>query len=153
MMTVENIAEFNKMIADLDDSIKKEVMKKGYSAAAKPLIDAARANVPNIKRLQKSIGAIYYGDSNSAGVGARSSKRYAGFFANFYEEGTQERQTKTKTKIWTRKRVGHSTGKIGATHFWKKANDTSLQAVDDGMYQAFVDTYNKVVKKYEKYYK
>jgi hypothetical protein len=151
-MTVENLTEFNSMLNDLDVSIRKEVMKKGYSAAVKPLISAAKEGIPNIHRLQKSLGSKYYADSNSAEVGARKG-RYAGFFANFFEEGTKDRQTKTQTKIFKRKRTGHPTGHITATHFWKNAMDSTEAQVFDGMYQAFIDTYNKVVRKYERFFR
>jgi hypothetical protein len=147
MMTIDNLNEFNNMIGDLDNDIKKELMKKGYAAAVKPLIVQAKANIPGNNRLQKSIGSKYDSTTNSAEVGARKGKHYAGFLAPWFEEGTKERETKTR-----KRKKGHSTGKIGATHFWEKAIDATEEQVFDGMFQAFIDTYNKIVKKYEKYY-
>jgi hypothetical protein len=151
-MTIENIAEFNNLIADLDDSIKKEVMKKGYAKAAQPLIAAARANTTS-KRIQKSLGVKYYADGNYADVGARKTGRYAGFMGLFFEEGTKERMTKTQTKIFKRKVPAHSTGMITATHFFSKAVDQTSEQIFNNLYETFVETYNRVVKKYEKYYK
>lgn len=153
-MTVENIAEFNQLISDLDSSIKKEVLKKGYAKAAKPLIDAARANTTS-KRIQKSLGVKYYPDENGgyADVGARKTGRYAGFMALFFEEGTKDRMTKTKTRIFTRKMTAHSTGRITATHFFSKAVEETQEQVFNGLYETFVDTYGKVIKKYERFYR
>ena len=153
-MTIENIADFNALIADLDYSVKKEVLKKGYAKAAAPLIAAARANTTS-KRIQKSLGTKYYSDANGgyALVGARKFGRYAGFLALWKEEGTKERMTKNKTRIWKRKMPAHSTGMITATHFFAKALDQTQEQIYNNMYETFVDTYYRVVKKYERFYK
>lgn len=151
-MTIENLAEFQNLIADLDKDIKKEVMKKGYAKAAQPLIQAARANTTS-KRIQKSLGVKYYADGNYADVGARKKGRYAGFLANFFEEGTKDRMTKTQTKIFKRKVSAHSTGRITATHFFAKAVAQTEEQIFNNLYETFVETYGRVVKKYEKFYK
>jgi hypothetical protein len=147
MAELENIDEFNKMISDLDNEIKKEVMKKGFSAAVKPLIEQAKANIPNNSRIQKSLGSKYDPSSNSAEVGARKGKHYAGFLAPWFEEGTKPRETKTRRKI-----KGHSTGQITGTHFWQNALNDKEQEVFNGLFKALIDSYNKVIKKYEKFY-
>jgi hypothetical protein len=65
--------------------------------------------------------------------------------ANWYEEGSEERQTKT-----TNKKTGHPTGKITATHFFAKALESTEKETIDSIYQKFCEAHEKIIAKYTK---
>jgi hypothetical protein len=152
--TVENIKEFNQMMDEFDSSIKHEILKKGYTDATKPLIEAAKANTTS-KRIQQSMGVKYYpeGSGGYAMVGARTSKKYQGFLAYFFEKGTKERQWRNSKKNKKSGTAGHRTGKITATWFFYKAFKSTENEIFGNLYSTFTSAMNKIISKYEKKYK
>lgn len=68
--------------------------------------------------------------------------------AVWLEEGTTTRRTKTATKVWTRKRKSHSTGKVKPRKFMR---DTRVQVKDRVTENLKTELRNSVIKTAKKY--
>lgn len=63
------------------------------------------------------------------------------------EEGTQTRKTKTRTRIFTRKRKGHGTGRMPAYGFLAAAAPEMYRSVETGLFPEVETAVAKVAEK------
>lgn len=63
------------------------------------------------------------------------------------EEGTDLRRTKTKTKIFTRKRKGHATGRMRRYGFMRKTDNQAEQIVERNLFNDFQENIEKAARK------
>lgn len=63
------------------------------------------------------------------------------------EEGTDLRKTKTKTKIFTRKRKGHVTGRMRRYGFMRKTDNQAEQTVEQNLFRDFQNNIEKAARK------
>lgn len=148
-LELSGLDEFTKMINEYDKEVQKEIMKKSFNSLAKPLIEKAKTNT-NSTRVQKALGAKYYPDGNYGIIGARTSKKYQGFIANFLEAGTKERTYRNSKRNRQYGTAGHRTGKIKATWFFFRAFKDSENEMMNNLFQTFQTTFDKVMAKYNK---
>lgn len=143
--TVENIKEFNDALKEVNDKVKKEIMRKAYADAVKPLIQQARATTTS-QRVRKSIGAKYYPDANGGFefVGARTSKVYQGYLARWEEEGTKERYQKHF------KEKARRTGKVTGSWFFNRAVQNTQGAIFNSIYDTFTNAFVTILNKHSK---
>jgi len=64
------------------------------------------------------------------------------------EEGTAARCTKSKTRIFTRSRKGHPTGRMKRYGFMRKTREEVRGSVTDSLHNEIVNSINKTAKKY-----
>lgn len=64
------------------------------------------------------------------------------------EEGTELRRTKTKTKVYTRARKGHSTGRMKRYGFMRKTRDDVRDSVTNDLHNEVINNVEKIAKKY-----
>ncbi len=64
------------------------------------------------------------------------------------EAGTKWRRTKTKTRVFTRKRIGHSTGYMKRYGFMQKTLAQVRDSVTDGLHKEVIDSITKTAQKY-----
>lgn len=64
------------------------------------------------------------------------------------EEGTEKRYTKSRTKIFKRKKKGHYTGKMKPLGFMEKTRKEMEDKVTDELRQAMEESIMKALKKY-----
>lgn len=64
------------------------------------------------------------------------------------EEGTKERHTKTATKIFTRSRKGHSTGRMKRYGFLRKTLNEVRGTVTDSLHNEIIQSVTRISKKY-----
>jgi hypothetical protein len=150
-INIQGFAEFQKMLSELNDNVQKEIMKKGFAEASKPLIKQAQENI-NSNRVKKSIGVKLTTEGSTALIGARKFKPYSGYLAPWFEDGTKERQyiSKKKKGFFGIEKKVHKTGKMKATKFFTRAVDSAEPQMLKNIEQVFIDVMNKVLAKFNK---
>lgn len=63
------------------------------------------------------------------------------------EEGTDLRRTKTKTKVWTRSRKGHVTGRMKRYGFMRKTEQQVGGSVEKNLFKDFQNNIEKAARK------
>jgi hypothetical protein len=63
------------------------------------------------------------------------------------EDGTKYRKTKTRTKIFARKRKGHSTGRMRRYGFMRKTEEQAPQIVEQNLFADFQKNLEKAARK------
>lgn len=64
------------------------------------------------------------------------------------EEGTESRYTKSKTRIFRRKRKGHSTGRMKRYGFMAKTRDEISGSITESLHNEVINSIKKEAKKY-----
>jgi HK97 gp10 family phage protein len=102
---------------------QRKIFLAGFRRAAKPLIAAAKINVPKrTGTLMRSIGSIEVPQEIAIIVGAKKAGRYKGWHGHLVENGTKER---------VRRKNKGSTGKMPATHFFENSYNATKEQVFD----------------------
>lgn len=127
------LQDFFKDLSALD---QKKIFQSAFRKAAKPLVEAAKANAP-VRRgtLQKSIGTMAMPTDISIIVGAM--KRNKGWHGHLVESGTVERYRKTKK--------GASTGKMPGTKFFENAYNATEKQIFDTIEQEWLQEIDRMI--------
>lgn len=64
------------------------------------------------------------------------------------EEGTKDRRTKSKTRVFTRTRKGHPTGRMRRYGFMRQTRDQVVDTVNDSLHNEIVESVTKIAQKY-----
>jgi len=127
-----------KILEDFFQSLgttdQRKIFTAGFKKAAKPLLDAMKANVPvKTGSLRKSLGSAMESGTISILVGARTFGAHKGYHGHLVEHGTNNRFRKN----------GGATGKVQGTHFV----DKSFYDTEKQVYGAITDEwYNEIDK-------
>lgn len=151
--TVINDRELLKLFNELQPKVQNKIISTGLKNAARLIVNAAKRN---FKAVKKGKSKTEYRDFNSsfsirdmrsrAGVIAGLSSKQ-GYKYRFIDQGTEERQYKTK------KGNEHRTGRITATRWFTNAVQDKQKTAQEDVQQAVVKAMNKTVEKYNKKYR
>jgi len=109
---------------DLSKADQKKIFISSFRKAAKPLVTAAKANVPyNTGQLMRSIGTIELKDEVAITVGAKLSGggKKSGWYGGIMEGGTVER--------FRRKKKNAPTGRVAGTHWFERAYNATEEQI------------------------
>lgn len=115
---------------DLEKGIRQTVFKReaGFCVTIKP------------KRSDKAGGKDYGFHKNRQGLKKP--------ILTWAEEGTKERRTKSKTRIFVRTRKGHPTGRMKRYGFMRQTRDQVVDTVNDNLHNEIVASVTKIAAKY-----
>ena len=141
--------DFYNGLSSIDQT---KIWMSAYRKASKPLLDAARANVP--KRgmgLYRSLGIIEMPENNSIEIGSKTNtshivnhkgKSSIGkvWYAHLLEWGTGDRE-------WKKRRTHKSknTGRVKATHFFENAWNSTASKVEESINQEWINSIDQFI--------
>lgn len=156
------------MYAELEQPQRLKVLKGAFRREAntvrKAAINNLRHSIRADKDMTKGVRAIVF--KRKAGfrvtVGTKrankNGKGEAGYHTNrqglkkpiliWAEDGTEQRRTKTKTKIYTRARKGHPTGRMQRYAFMDKTRRETLSKVTDNLHNEIAESVVRIANKY-----
>jgi len=132
---------------ELSTMDQRKIFMASFRKAAKPLIVAARINVPKERmNLYRSIGSIELPQQIAILVGSKVNTQYVTkkgrlskvWYGNLLEEGTKQRFRKSK-------HGGGATGKVTATHFFENAFNITQEQMYDNMAQEWYNEIDKYI--------
>lgn len=160
--------QLQKLYTDLDVKHRlkslRGAFKREANAVRKTAINNLRGSIRSDRDLEKGVRAIVF--KRVAGfrvtIGTRKANKNGkgeyGFHTNrqgvkkpvliWAEEGTKNRKTKTKTKIFTRSRKGHPTGRMKRYGFMRQTRDQVVDGVTNNLHKEVIKSVEKVSKKY-----
>lgn len=161
--------QLRKMFAELDEKNRLKALRGAFRREANNVRKAAVGNlqgsgIRNGRTLGKGIRAIVF--RNKAGfrvtIGTKrankNGKGERGFHKNrqglkkpvllWAEMGTNARRTKTQTKVFTRSRKGHNTGRMKSYAFMRKTRDTEAPKVENRLRDEITKSVIRTAKKY-----
>lgn len=162
-------SNLQKLFAELEPKRRVQALRGAFRKEGNALRKAAIANlrqsIRSDKEMEKGVRTIVFrkkgGFRVTVGTKAASKKTgkgEAGYHVNrrgqkkpvliWAELGTKRRSTKTRTKIFTRKRRSHNTGQMQAYAFMGKARDRMAPTVTENIRRAFVNNIQRLAKKY-----
>ena len=128
---------------DLSFADQKKIFTMGFRKAVKPLVVAAKANVPyRTGQLRRSIGTIETPEAISILVGAKLSGVNKGWYGHFTEGGTKERFRKKKKNA--------PSGKITASHWFENAYNATEEQIYDTLEQEWYQAIDRYIVKVNK---
>ncbi|MDE6380670.1 MAG: hypothetical protein K2L11_09370 [Muribaculaceae bacterium] len=164
--------KLSKALMELEPKRRMQAMKGAFRKAANKVKKQAAANlrqtgIHNASALGKGIRSAVW--KKKAGfrvtIGTKKGKVAKGWHTNrrgqtlpiliwmekgTKKEGTEDRQTKTKTKVFKRKRKGHPTGRIKPYGFMDKTKSEMKDKITDELRLAMEENIMKALKKYGK---
>lgn len=157
-----------KLFVAMDPKQRMKALKGAFRKEAnrvrKAAVNNVRASIRSDRDLEKGIRALVF--KRKAGfrvtVGTKSAnkngKGESGFHTNrrglkkpilmWADIGTAQRRTKSATRIWTRSRKGHSTGRMKRYAIIAKTQNQVSDSVTDSLHKEVVDSIIRVSKKY-----
>ena len=145
-LDVFGIKELNELFDGLKKGAKKSIMISAFRKASKPIIQTAKSNLTNNKsgNLKKSLGTKSHSYLPILKLGARIYGNYKGYVGHLINDGTDERQYKTKKgKI-------HRTGKLKGNHFWDRALASTGKAVEKSIQKEVFNSFEKYIIRYNR---
>jgi len=156
------------LYAEMDVKQRMRTLKGAFRREAntvrKTAINNLRKSIRSDKDMERGVRAIVW--KKKAGfqvtVGTKrankNGKGEAGYHTNrrglkkpiliWAEDGTEERRTKTKTKVYTRSRKGHSTGRMKRYAFMAKTRLETMNKVTENLHNELTDNVIRMAKKY-----
>lgn len=157
-----------RLFAEMDAKKRLKALKGAFRREAnrvrKTAVNNLRGSIRTDRDLERGVRAIVF--KRKAGfrvtIGAKKAdkngKGEKGMHLNrrglkkpvliWAEGGTEWRHTKTKTRIFTRKRKGHSTGRMKRYGFMQKTLNEVRGSVTDSLHKEVVNSIVKAAKKY-----
>lgn len=162
-------SNLQKLFAQLDIKQRLRAMKASFRKEANRVRKVAVNNLRSSglssnKNLEKGIRALVF--KKKAGfrvtIGTKKANKKgrgeAGYYTNrqglkkpiliWAEEGTDPRKTKTKTRVYTRARKGHNTGRMRRYGFMRKTLKGVRNSVTDSLHNEVRETIIKYAKRY-----
>lgn len=157
-----------RLFAEMDAPHRLKALRGAFRKEAgrvrRIAVNNLRGSIRTDRDLAKGIRAIVY--KKTAGfrvtIGTRKANRNGlgeyGFHKNrqglkkpvliWAEEGTDLRRTKARSKIFVRKRKGHSTGRMRRYGFMAKTKSQVQDSVTNNLRKEIVKSVEKIAKKY-----
>lgn len=157
-----------RLFAEMDTQKRLKALKGAFRREAnrvrKTAVNNLRGSIRTDRDLERGVRAIVF--KRKAGfrvtIGAKKAgkngKGEKGMHLNrrglkkpvliWAEGGTEWRRTKTKTRIFTRKRKGHSTGRMKRYGFMQKTLNEVRGSATDSLHKEVVNSIVKAAKKY-----
>lgn len=161
-------ANLQKLFQELEPKQRLRALKGGFRREANQVRKTALNNLRNSirtdKDMEKGVRAIVF--SKAAGfrvtIGTKKASRAGGKEYGFHtnrqglkkpiliwaEEGTEPRKTKSKTRIFTRARKGHSTGRMRRYGFMKQTLASVKDTVTNNLHNEVMNSVKKIAEKY-----
>lgn len=159
-------ANLQRLFAELEVSQRVKALKGAFRRQAnsvrKTALNNLRRSIRTDKDLEKGVRAIVFkraaGFRVTIGTTMRKGAAQYGFHKNrqgllkpvllWAEGGTEQRHTKSKTRIFTRSRKGHATGRMKRYGFMKQTADQVRSTVTNDLHTEVANNVIKTAKKY-----
>lgn len=161
--------QLQKLFTEMDVKHRKRALKGAFRREANQVrrtaINNLRSSLHSNRDLEKGIRAIVF--KKAAGfrvtIGTKKANRKTGkgekgMHINrqglkkpvliWAEGGTEQRKTKTKTKVFVRKRRGHNTGRMKRYGFMRKTQTDVRDKVTADLRNEIVESVTKTANKY-----
>lgn len=161
--------QLQKLFAEMDVKHRKRALKGAFRREANQVrrtaINNLRSSLHSNRDLEKGIRAIVF--KKAAGfrvtIGTKKANRKTGkgekgMHINrqglkkpvliWAEGGTEQRKTKTKTRVFVRKRRGHNTGRMKRYGFMRKTQTDVRDKVTADLRNEIVESVTKTANKY-----
>ncbi len=160
--------ELQKLFVELEPKRRLRAIKGAFRKEAtrvrRVAINNLRDSIRSDRDLEKGVRAIVF--KKKAGfritVGTKKAtaknKQAYGFHKNrqglskpvliWAEDGTEQRKTKTATKVYVRSRKGHNTGRMKRYGFIRKTRDEMAGKVTTDIHTEVINNIQSVAKKY-----
>lgn len=132
---------------NLSKGIRARVYPEKYGAGFMVTVKPHKANRKTGQGEASMHRNRFYDDHKGArGKTLKGTKRALPILA-WAEEGTDLRKTKTKTKVFTRKRKGHVTGRMRRYGFMRKTDNQAEQTVEQNLFRDFQNNIERAARK------
>lgn len=157
-----------RLFAEMDAKHRLKALKGAFRREAnqvrKTAINNLRGSIRSDRDLESGVRAVVY--KRTAGfrvtTGTKKASKAGGKEYGFHknrqglkkpiliwaEEGTEQRKTKTATKVFVRSRKGHSTGRMKRYGFMRQTRDDVGDTVTNNLHNELISSVEKVAKKY-----
>ena len=161
-------ANLQRLFAEMDAKLRLKALKGAFRKEAnrvrKTALNNLRGSIRTDKDMEKGVRAIVF--KQKAGfrvtIGTKRATKAGGKEYGFHknrqglkkpiliwaEEGTEERRTKSKTRIFVRSRKGHPTGRMKRYGFMRQTRDEVADSVNDSLHNEIVTSVTKIAEKY-----
>lgn len=161
-------ANLQRLFAEMDAKQRLKALKGAFRKEAnrvrKTALNNLRGSIRTDKDMEKGVRAIVF--KQKAGfrvtIGTKRATKAGGKEYGFHknrqglkkpiliwaEEGTEERRTKSKTRIFVRIRKGHPTGRMKRYGFMRQTRDEVADSVNDSLHNEIVTSVTKIAEKY-----
>lgn len=161
-------ANLQRLFAEMDAKQRLKALKGAFRKEAnrvrKTALNNLRGSIRTDKDMEKGVRAIVF--KQKAGfrvtIGTKRATKAGGKEYGFHknrqglkkpiliwaEEGTEERRTKSKTRIFVRSRKGHPTGRMKRYGFMRQTRDEVADSVNDSLHNEIVTSVTKIAEKY-----
>lgn len=161
--------QLQKLFTDMDVKHRKRALKGAFKREAnqvrKTAINNLRSSLHSNRDLEKGIRAIVFKDKAGfrVTIGTKKANRKTGkgekgMHLNrqglkkpvliWAEGGTEQRRTKTKTKVFVRERKGHNTGHMKRYGFMRKTKTDVADKVTEDLRNEITKSIEKTASKY-----
>lgn len=161
-------ANLQRLFAEMDVKQRLKALKGAFRREAnqvrKTALNNLRGSIRTDKDLESGVRAIVF--KKTAGfrvtIGTKRANRAGGKDYGFHknrhglkkpiliwaEEGTAERQTKSRTRIFARSRKGHATGSMKRYGFMRQTASDVRDSVTDHLRNEVINNVQKIADKY-----
>ena len=161
-------ANLQRLFAEMDAKQRLKALKGAFRKEAnrvrKTALNNLRGSIRTDKDMEKGVRAIVF--KQKAGfrvtIGTKRATKAGGKEYGFHknrqglkkpiliwaEEGTEERRTKSKTRIFVRSRKGHPTGRMKRYGFMRQTRDEVADSVNDSLHNEIVTSVTKIAERY-----
>lgn len=161
-------ANLQRLFAEMDAKQRLKALKGAFRKEAnrvrKTALNNLLGSIRTDKDMEKGVRAIVF--KQKAGfrvtIGTKRATKAGGKEYGFHknrqglkkpiliwaEEGTEERRTKSKTRIFVRSRKGHPTGRMKRYGFMRQTRDEVADSVNDSLHNEIVTSVTKIAEKY-----
>ena len=165
--------QLQRLYRELDEKRRLKSMRGAFKREAgrvrKTALDNLRGSISTDRDLESGVRAIVFkqkagfrvtigtkkakrGSNNGPGLGFHKSRQNPKQSPKpvliWAESGTEARKTKSKTRVFTRSRKGHSTGRMKRYGFMAKTQRQVVGTVTDSLHREVVRNVERIAKKY-----
>ena len=157
-----------RLFAEMDVKVRLKALKSAFRREANQVKKTAIGNLRNSIRcdrdMESGVRSVVY--KKTAGfrvtIGTKKATKDGGKDYGFHknrqglkkpiliwaESGTEQRHTKTSTKIYKRARSGHNTGRMKRYGFMSKTLSDVKNEVTNDIHNQLIDSVTRIAKKY-----
>jgi hypothetical protein len=157
-----------RLFAEMDTKQRLQALKGAFRREAnqvrKTAINNLRGSIRSDRDLESGVRAVVF--KRKAGfrvtIGTKKASKAGGKEYGFHknrqglkkpiliwaEEGTEQRKTKTATKIFVRSRKGHNTGRMKRYGFMRQTRDDVGETVTQNLHTELTKSVERIAKKY-----
>lgn len=161
-------ANLQRLFAEMDVKQRLRALKGAFRREAnqvrKTALNNLRGSIRTDKDMESGVRAVVF--KRTAGfrvtIGTKKATKDGGKDYGFHknrqglkkpiliwaEEGTKDRKTKTKTRIFTRARKGHATGRMKRYGFMRQTESQVKDSVTEHLRIELMNNVQKIAKKY-----